>query len=119
LLAAARQVHGDDGIFVESFGGTEPIDFVVASGLFNVRLNFEVAEWEEYMYSTLASMHAWSREGFAFNVLSSAVPEIRRRPDLYYPDENVLTKYCISNYSSRVLVYHDRETFDTTVYVLK
>ncbi len=61
-------------------------DYSVASGIFNVKLEFGEGEWATYVAETIAQLARASRKGFAFNMLTSHSDEDRKRPDLYYAD---------------------------------
>jgi len=84
MLAAARRLHGQrkDATFRADLQAVEAADYCVASGVFNVKLDFAEDEWERYVEATLSSMSQYSRRGFAFNMMASW-PGGRSAPELY------------------------------------
>lgn len=94
-------------------------DYVVASGIFNVRMDRSDAQWHEYLVDTLDKMHACSVRGFAFNCLTSYSDADRMRPDLYYPDPCAIFDLCKRRYASQVALLHDYGLFEFTLLVRK
>ena len=45
-------------------------DYVVASGLFNVKQSYNYDEWNEYVIDTLVSFNTLAVKGFSFNLLT-------------------------------------------------
>jgi hypothetical protein len=97
----------------------ETWDFVVASGIFNVRLESDEECWERHLYETLEEFDARSRRGFAFNALTSYSDPDRRASHLYYADPCRLLDHCLRAYSSRVDLLHGNPPWDFTVLVRK
>lgn len=121
MIQAAREKYGHLP-FCE-FGSDESklslADYTLASGIFNVKLQFDLSVWEHYMVETLAKINSISRRGFAFNVLSSYSDADRRRADLYYAEPLELFEYCRRNYSRYVALLHDYPLYECTVIVRK
>lgn len=90
MLAAARRAHPDRR-FVEA---PEPADYVIASGIFNVKLDTPAPRWEAYVDETIAQMVALARCGLAFNMLPPASPPERARPDLHYAEPDAIAARC-------------------------
>ena len=55
-------------------------DYIIASGLFNVKQNYNDDEWNEYVVDTL------SVKGFAFNLLTKYSDKDYRNNNLFYSD---------------------------------
>ncbi|MGE0482422.1 MAG: class I SAM-dependent methyltransferase, partial [Phycisphaerae bacterium] len=104
MIDAARRRFADAAgcAFTSSLAGLAPADYTVASGVFNVRLSHDNANWSAYVEQTIAQFAALSRRGFAFNVLTSYADEDRKRPDLYYADPCFWFDHCKRRYSRRV-----------------
>lgn len=115
--AGARHAGGCDCRFVSARARVTPADFALASGLFNVRLDVPVDRWTHYVHETIDDLATLGRRGFAFNALSSQVPEERRRSHLFYPDPFDLTAYCARRCSTRVALLHDRWAHEFTIVV--
>jgi SAM-dependent methyltransferase len=95
----------------------EDADYVVASGVFNVKLQTPLAEWEAYVYRTIDRIAAWSRRGFAFNALTSYSDPERMRVDLYYPNPCTLFDHCKRRFSRQVALLHDYGLYEFTILV--
>lgn len=96
-------------------------DYVVESGVFNMRLNANDQDWMQHVLSTLHLFDRLSRKGFAFNMLTHYSDEeyIRNRPELYYADPCFFFDYCKRNFSRNVALLHDYEIYDFTILVRK
>jgi len=92
-------------------------DYSVASGIFNVKLDFPEDEWARYVEETIARLAQASRKGFAFNVLTSYSDADRRRADLYYADPREIFHVCKSRYSRDVALLHDYGLWEFTIVV--
>lgn len=121
LVRRARARHrGRPGRrFSSSPPAFRPADYVVASGIFNVKLDFSVEDWEPYIFAVLDRIHRWSRRGFAFNILTSYSDRDRMRPDLYYGDPRFFFHYCKTRFSRQVSLLHDYGLYEFTVLVRK
>lgn len=94
-------------------------DYGIASGIFNVRLGRTDAEWFDYLVATLDMLNKTSRNGFAFNCLTSYSDEEKRRDYLYYADPCKLFDLCKRRYSNQVALLHDYGLYEFTILVRK
>lgn len=115
--AAARYANRSECTFVSGSADPEPADFVVASGIFNVRLGAGPAEWEGYVEATLDRLAGLARKGFAFNMLTSHCTPGRREARLHYADPAAMFEYCRTHFSRRVALLHDTPLFEFTMLV--
>ena len=84
MIAAARAARPRDAKrFVAGARSPRVADYAVASGLFNVRLDTPLAEWEAFVRDTLRTLREGSRIGFAFNLMEPLPPGIASPPQLY------------------------------------
>ncbi len=90
MLDAARRAHPDSR-FVEQ---PEPADYVIASGIFNVKLDASAAAWEAHVDETIARLGTLARRGLAFNMLPPASPPERARADLHYAEPEAIAARC-------------------------
>ena len=97
----------------------EPVDFTIASGIFNVRLDTSVEDWTAYVMHTLDRLDGLSGRGFAFNMLTSYSDPDRMRSDLYYGDPCVFFDRCKTAYSKQVALLHDYGLYEFTILVRK
>jgi hypothetical protein len=94
-------------------------DYSVASGIFNVKMDFKNDEWLEYIIHTLEQMNEKSLYGFSFNMLTSYSDKHLIKDDLYYGDPCFFFDYCKKNFSNQVTLLHDYELYDFTILVKK
>jgi SAM-dependent methyltransferase len=119
MIEAARGIHGlrSGRTFTDDRASMTRQKYTVASGIFNVKLEFDEDTWTEYMWSTLDALAALSESGFAFNVLTGHADVGRRRPDLYYADPHAVYEHCRTRFSARVALLHDYPLFEFTMLV--
>lgn len=96
-----------------------PCDFVVASGIFNIKLETTQDTWTEYVIKTLSRMNELALKGFSFNLLTKYSDAEYMRDDLYYADPGLIFNVCKRNYSRNVAILHDYDLYDFTVIVRK
>jgi hypothetical protein len=94
-------------------------DFAVASGIFNVRLNFSDDIWRSYLLSVLSDMNDHAKKGIAFNCLTCYSDPDRMRDDLYYADPLFLFDYCKRTIAPNVALLHDYGLYEFTIIVRK
>src|SRR5574339_282968 len=90
MVAAGRKNHKDfpNAHFTTRESEVPAADYLLAGAIFNVKLDAEVAEWQEQVVATLQRMTAMCSRGFAFNMLTSYsdAERMAQRPDLFYGD---------------------------------
>lgn len=106
-------------VFTGQFEEIPEVDYAVVSGTFNMKLEAAHAAWTEIVIASLHQMHARSRRGFAFNMLTSYSDPEYMRPDLYYADPCFFFDYCKRNFSKNVALLHDYGLYDFTILVRK
>ena len=84
MVDAARSLWADRrGVdFTVGSGCHVTSDYSLASGVFNVRLGWPVAEWEAYVASILRDLRSHSRLGFAVNFMLP-FDDLREEEGLY------------------------------------
>ena len=93
------------------------VDFVLASGIFNVRQEAQAEEWQTYIEDTIRAMAALARRGLAYNALTTYSDPERRRPGLHYLDPRAAFDFCKREISPRVSLVHDYTLYEFTMYV--
>ncbi len=118
MVQAARTAQADiaDASF-HTGALAAPADYVVASGIFNVRFSFDDDVWLDYVLSTIDTMVEYARWGASFNALSSFSDADRKEDRLWYPDPAELLRHCLSKYGRRVALYHDYGMYEFTVLI--
>jgi SAM-dependent methyltransferase len=118
MLAEAQARHpADIGRFHLGVRSPRPADFAVASGIFNVRLEASVSDWESHIVATLDLLHAGATQGFAFNCLTSYSDVPKRRDYLYYGDPCFYFDLCKRRYARNVALLHDYGLYEFTLLV--
>jgi hypothetical protein len=99
--------------------GLRGLDYVVASGVLNVRLNAKENEWIEYIKNTLSFINESAIKGFSFNALTSYSDKEKMKDYLYYSDPLYWFDYCKRNFSKQVALLHDYGLYEFTILVRK
>jgi SAM-dependent methyltransferase len=118
MVARARARH-PEARFTDREEELAPHDFVVASGVFNVKLAVPEEEWRAYVLGVLTAIDGRAERGFAFNMLSLYSHPEKRRRSLYYADPREVFDHCKRRFSPRVALLHDYPLFEFTVLVRK
>jgi SAM-dependent methyltransferase len=120
MLTAARDFCKDiENVTFEH--GTSPSsakDYVVASGIFNVRFDFHDRTWTQFIWDTIDAMAAAANKGIAFNFLTSFSDADRKRPDLWYADPGEVLNKCVERFGRQVTVAHDYGMYEFTVRIV-
>lgn len=122
-LTAAKEIYqGDEKIsFHADFHEIPQVDYIVASGVFNIKRDHDYEEWTDYILATLKDFNAKALRGFSSNFLTSySDPErMAERPDLYYADPCRLFDYARRHFARNVSLLHDYKIWDFTIIVRK
>ena len=94
-------------------------DYIVASGVFNVKLKASNDDWESYIEHSLDAFNAYSRIGFASNFLSTYSDKEFMQDKLYYADPLKIFDLCKTKYSRNVSLLHDYGLYEFTILVSK
>jgi SAM-dependent methyltransferase len=127
MLSEARKRYGmsfgSDVTTGRLFGNKIPpsveFDYVIASGIFNVKLDKTDKEWKAYITSTLRKMNKLSEKGFAFNILTKYSDKEFMKDNLYYADPGYWFDFCKKNFSKHVALLHDYPLYEFTILVKK
>ena len=85
MISVAQRFYGHfpEARFIVSSKPDHVADYGIASGIFNVRLGKDDANWYQHLQSTLDQLHETSQYGFAFNCLTSYSDKVKMRDYLY------------------------------------
>jgi SAM-dependent methyltransferase len=97
----------------------ESVDYIVASGIFNVKMKYSNKDWFSYIVKTLDLMNKNSKQGFAFNFLTIYSDKEYMREDLYYADPCFIFDFCKKKYSQNISLLHDYNLYEFTIIVRK
>ena len=119
LLEAKKLYEGKDAKWINSLSAKQKFDYVIASGIFNVKLGSSKKDWNQYILHTLDAMNSCSKKGFSFNVLTQYSDKEYRKNYLYYADPLFLFDHCKKKYSKYVTLLHDYPLYEFTILVKK
>lgn len=120
MIANARKSHADKNAFWYTQIKNVPVaDYVIASGIFNVRLDNSDEDWKHYILETLKAMNEKSSKGFSFNMLTKYSDKEYMKDYLYYADPLFIFDYCKTNFSKYVALRHDYPLYEFTITVKK
>lgn len=121
MIAVAEQHYAEfrQARFITSSKPDQVADYGLASGIFNVRLGKNDADWSQHLQSTLDLLHETSHDGFAFNCLTSYSDKEKMRNYLYYANPCELFDLCKRRYSRQVALLHDYDLYEFTILVRK
>lgn len=114
LYRKDKQVH-----FLHGSELLADYDYVVSSGIFNVRGEKTDNLWKEYMLEVVQSFQNHARKGFAFNCLTKYSDLDKMKNYLYYADPLFWFDYAKNNYSKNVALLHDYGLYEFTILVRK
>jgi SAM-dependent methyltransferase len=118
MVQAARTALPDPRcIFTDREDELPQVDYAVASGIFNVRLEATEGQWHEHIEATLAKLAEHSRKGFAFNMLTRYADSELMRDYLYYADPGRYFRLCKERWSRNVTLLHDYGLYEFTIVV--
>ena len=118
MIEAAKKYIGSNNIKLFQSGDINTFaDYTIASGVFNVKFDENLENWEAYVYKTIKNMFKNSRKGISFNCLSKYVDWEQNK--LYYADPLVIFDFCKKNLSKKVNLIHDYDLYEFTVQVIR
>lgn len=119
MIIAANDLHGalERVSFTANQTALPRAAYTLASGIFNVRLDFPVPAWERYIRETIDAMAELSSAGFAFNMLTAQNDGGAKQMNLYYGDPAVWMNHCLRRFPRRVALAHDYPLYEFTIFV--
>lgn len=121
MIAEALKLYANDASskWLTKLNHNDVYDFVIASGIFNVRLENTNDDWLKYILDTLHKLNNHASKGFSFNVLTKYSDKEYMKDYLYYADPLFLFDYCKTNFSKNVAILHDYNLYEFTIIVRK
>jgi SAM-dependent methyltransferase len=120
MLEFARNKYNYDNTFwVNNLNKTTKADFLLSSGIFNVKLDCKNETWYDYIISTIETFNNLTVKGFSFNLLSIYSDIDKRKDNLYYADPLNIFDYCKKKFSAYVSLIHDYPLYEFTIIVRK
>jgi SAM-dependent methyltransferase len=90
-------------------------EIVVASGIFNVRLEADEEAWKAYIQETLEAIHGRAAFGWAANFLTSYSDKEKMRKELHYADPGALLGFVKGRFTRHASVLHDYGLYEFTL----
>ncbi|MFQ5735166.1 MAG: class I SAM-dependent methyltransferase [Planctomycetaceae bacterium] len=115
MIAAARSTPRNRAEFIEAPLPTQLADYTFVGGTFNVRFQSSDAVWADYVRQSLCDLWKKTRQGLAFNLLTTFVDW--RAEDLFYADPAEFFTFCRRNLSRYVTLLHDYTLYEWTILV--
>jgi SAM-dependent methyltransferase len=119
MIAEAQKLYPMGTVEWSTQRGDTSYDYIVASGIFNVRLQTDEAAWWKYICDELDWMNTHATKGFSFNMLTSYSDAERMRDYLYYANPTAVFDRCKTKYSKFVALLHDYPLYEFTILVRK
>ena len=121
MVSEGQRLHANDPhcTFTTSENSLPIADYAIASGIFNIKLDTGFEDWTQYVLSILQRMHALTRKGFSFNLLTRYSDVEHMRVDLYYADPAFYFTHCKIHFARNVALLHDYGLYDFTILVRK
>jgi hypothetical protein len=119
MLETARGLFGNrpDISFRPGAEPTEEADYVIASGIFNVRFDVSDDAWMSYVDSTIDAMACKARIGFAFNCLTGFSDPERKEARLFYPYPGELFDRCLHRHGRHGALLQDYGLYEFTILI--
>ena len=104
---------------IKSQDNIKKVNYIVASGIYSVKMEHSEAEWLSYILDSLDKINKKSLNGFSFNMLTKYSDKEYMRGDLFYADPLFIFDFCKRNFSDNVALLHDYGLYEFTVLVRK
>jgi len=120
MIKKANLLYQKENIFFTSENNKlRNHDYVIANGIFNIKLEFNKEEWKQYVIDTIGLLDKYATKGFAFNILTSYSDVECQKDYLYYANPLLYFDYCKNNFSKNVALLHDYNLYEFTIIVRK
>lgn len=121
MIACANQKYGfkENTKFIHGSEIDKEYDYIIASGIFNVRQKISDTIWTEYIIETLKKFQRYSKRGFAFNILTKYSDLEYKKDYLYYADPLFYFDYAKQHFSRNICLLHDYDLYEFTILVRK
>lgn len=117
MVETARTHYASrDGVcFTSNTDELQPADYIIASGIFNVKMDVSNEAWHQYIQHTLDIMWGLARRGIAFNALTSYSDPEHMRDNLHYADPQHWFDHFKRHKTRQVALLHDYGLYEFTL----
>ena len=120
MICFASKLHSQNQFkHISNLHEIETSDYSIASGLFNVMMQYDRNDWFEFIINVLEIINVKSTKGFSFNILSKKHDAKYRKHHLYYADPEFFHDYCKNHFSRYIDILEDPNLFEFTILVNK
>lgn len=119
MIEQAKKIYGNEPTWVSSLNDEMKFDYVIASGIFNVKLDNNNQQWLDYIEETINNFNHLAVKGFSFNILTGYSDKEFMKDYLCYADPLYLFDYCKKNFSRNVALLHDYDLYEFTLLIRK
>jgi len=119
MIAQASLSGLKNASWLTALPSQQHFDYVVASGIFNVKLETNEEDWLIFIKKELDTLNQLANKGFSFNMLTSYSDKPLMKDYLYYASPEYFFKYCKENCSKNVAILHDYNLYEFTIIVKK
>lgn len=120
MLEKGAQLHQQKPYsWISQLPAEGKFDYVILSGIFNVKLEKTEEEWKQYIQKSLGEINEITTKEFAFNILTSYSDKEYMRDYLYYANPEYWFSYCMNTFSRKVILNHSYPLYEFTMHVVK
>jgi len=119
MITLAQKKHPSSKFInkdIFSLSSKKQYDFVIANGLFTQKLKATNKDMEKFMFRLINKMWSLSKEGIAFNILTSQV-DFKNPGNFYYDPAVLINK--TKKMTRFFKINHDYPIFEYTFYLYK
>ena len=98
--------------FIQSPQVTETIDYIVASGTYNLKGNTDSADWWFYVTNSIQQVWSKTNKALSFNMLGSKQDQFFN--GLYYVNPEKVYNFCVNRLSKNIEISNDYPLPDIT-----
>ncbi len=115
ISQAQAGIDDERATFRRHLIATEPADYTIVCGTYNMLLDADRDAWTGYIKASLAQLWSKTTKALGFNMLRSDAPE--KYKSLYYADAEEFLDFCRDNLSPDVDYSNDSPLPDWTIFV--
>ena len=120
MIAEAKKLHiKDSNSFISELPPSQNWDFIILSGVFNVKNTANNLIWENYVLKTIKELIKISKIGISFNILTNNSEIDSRKEHLFYTDPMELISKINLYPPYTVFIDHSSNSWESTVTILK
>tara|TARA_Y100000768_G_C23986083_1_gene688923 strand:+ start:3885 stop:4520 length:636 start_codon:yes stop_codon:yes gene_type:complete len=104
-------------IDIKKFKNIYKTDYVMASGIFNIKNNISSKDWLKYVFNTIIEMFKYSKKGIAFNLMT--FDTTYRDKNFFYLSIDEIVSFLRKKVSKKIIINHSYNLWEYTIIVYK